>query len=145
VQPAVGWAWTVSNAGGASTRGLSFDLNLKRAVEAIPGSDGTQAPREVFPGALEADGTYKAIFESDADINLFKQYLQTPTVHTITQPVTSGGAVLALTMSSAGYTTGEVDVATEYVQLTQALSGIQNPTDSGVVQVSLSNYLSAAY
>jgi hypothetical protein len=145
VQPIVGWAWTVTNGGAASTRGLTFDLTLKRAVEVIDSSDGTQGPREIFPGAMEADGTYKAIFENDLDISLFKQYSQLPTVHTLTQPVTSGGSVLAITMSQSGYTTGEVDLASQYVQLNQALTGIANATDSGIVSVSLSNFLTAAY
>jgi hypothetical protein len=145
VQPIVGWSWTVTNAGASSTRGLTFDLTMKRATEAIPSSDGTQAPREIFPGAMESDGAYKAIFENDLDINLFRQYLQLPTVHTLTQPVTSGGAVLAITMSQSGYTTGEVDVGTAYVQLSQSLSGIANSTDSGVTQVSLTNFQSASY
>jgi hypothetical protein len=94
---------------------------------------------------MEADGTYKAIFENDSDISLFKQYSQLPTVHTLTQPVTSGGSVLAITMSQSGYTTGEVDLGSQYVQLNQALTGIANATDSGVTQVSLSNFLTAAY
>ncbi len=145
VQPIVGWAWTVTNGGASSTRGLTFDFTMKRAVEVIDSSDGTQAPREIFPGAMEADGSYKAIFENDNDISLFKQYSQLPTVHTLTQPVTSGGAVLAITMSQSGYTTGEVDLGSSYVQLSQALSGIANTTDGGVSQVSLSNFLSAAY
>ena len=33
--PVVGWAWTVTNAGSSSTRGLTMDVTLKRAVEAI--------------------------------------------------------------------------------------------------------------
>ncbi len=145
VQPVVGWAWTVTNGGASSTRGLTFDLTLKRAVEVIDSSDGTQGPREIFAGALESDGTYKAVFENDTDMNLFKQYSQLPTVHTLTQPVTSGGAILAITMSQSGYTTGEVDLGSQYVQLSQALSGIANSTDSGIVQVSLSNFTSTAF
>ena len=145
VQPVVGWSWTVTNGGAASTRGLTFDLTLKRAVEVIDSSDGTQGPREIFAGSLESDGSYKSIFENDIEMNLFKQYTQTPTVHTLTQPVTSGGAILAITMSQSGYTTGEVDLGSQYAQLNQALSGIANSTDSGVVQVSLSNFVATAY
>jgi hypothetical protein len=145
VQPIVGWAWTVTNGGAASTRGLTMDFTFKRPVEVIDSSDGTQGPRELFAGALESDGTYKAIFENDTDRNLFKLYSQLPTVHTLTQPVTSGGAVLAITMSQSGYTTGETDLGSVYAQLTQALSGIANATDGGVVSVSLSNFLTSAY
>lgn len=145
VQPIVGWGWTTTNGGASSTRGLTMDFTLKRAVEAIQSSDGTQAPREIFPGAMEIDGAYKAVYDSAGDMNNFKQYLQTPTVHTLTQPVTSGGAKIIITMSKAGFTTGEVDTSTLYVSLAQAASGIANSTDSGVMQVSLANFLSAAY
>lgn len=145
VQPIVGWGWTVTNNGAASTRGLTMDFTLKRAVEAIQSSDGTQAPREIFPGAMELDGSYKAVYDSAADMSAFKTYLQAPAVHTLTQPVTSGGAKIVITMSKSGYTTGEVDTSTLYVSLAQAVSGIANTTDAGVGQVVLSNFTSAAY
>lgn len=142
-QPVVGWAWTCTNAGAASTRGLTMDLTLKRATEAIFSSDGTQSPREVFPGALETDGTYKAIFENSLDINLYIQASQQPTVHTLTQPLASGGASLALTMSQSGYTSAKRDVGQPYVQASYGVSGITNSTDAtagGVVSAVLSNF-----
>lgn len=145
VQPIVGWGWTVVNGGASSTRGVTMDFTFKRAVEAIQSSDGTQAPREIFPGALELDGAYKAVYDSATDMSQFKQYLQSPTVHTLTQPVTSGGAKLIITMSKSGYTTGEVDTSTLYVSLAQAATGIANTTDAGVGQVSLSNFTATAY
>lgn len=144
VQPIVGWGWTVSNPA-ASTRGLTMDLTLKRAVEAIPSSDGLQAPREIFPGAMEIDGSYKAIYDSANDMTLFKQYLQGVTTHKVAQPVTSGGMSLQVTMSKGGATTGEADVGSSYVQLTQAVSGIANTTDAGNVTVTLMNYQSSSY
>ncbi len=145
VQPVQGWAWTVSNAGAASTRGLTMDLTMKRATEAINSSDGTQGPREIFPGAMETDGTYKAIFENLTDYNLYQNAVQTPTVHTLTQPVATGGAVIAITMSQSGYTTGAVDLGSQFVQASYNVSGIANATDSGIVQVSLKNFQSTAY
>lgn len=143
--PLVGWAWTVTNAGATSTRGLTMDITLKRAVEAIMSADGLEGPREVFPGAMEIDGAYKAIFETDGDINLFKSAIQLPTVHTVTQPVPVGGCSLAITMTKSGYTTSERDLGNNYTQLTQALSGIANPTDGGVTSVVLSNYSASGY
>lgn len=144
VQPIVGWGWTVSNPG-ASTRGLTMDFTFKREVEAIQSSDGTQAPREIFPGSLEIDGSYKAVYDAANDMNLFKQYLQGVTTHLLTQPVTSGGQSIQVTMNKSGYTTGEADVSTVYVSLAQAVSGIGNTVDSGVTTVTLKNYLSTAY
>ena len=144
-QPVVGWAWTVQNAGATSTRGLSFDITMKRATEAIFSSDGQQAPREVFPGPLEVDGTYKAIFENSTDMNLYIQANQLPTVHTMTQPVTSGGAILAITMSQSGYTSGKRDIDTPYVQSDYNMSGINNATDGGVTSISLTSFSVLAY
>ena len=99
----------------------------------------------MFPGALEIDGTYKAIFENSTDMNLYIAATQLPTVHTLTQPVTSGGAVLAITMTQSGYTMGKREVTTPYVQADFSLSGIMNATDTGVAQVSLSNFQSTTY
>lgn len=145
VQPLVGWAWTVTNAGAASTRGMSMDFTFKRAVEALFLSTGLQSPREIFPGALEADGTYKAVFENSTDMNLYVNNNQLPTVHTLTQPVLAGGASLAITMSQSGYITGKRDLATQYVSADFSLSGINNTTDAGVASVVLSNFQTASY
>jgi hypothetical protein len=147
-QPVVGWAWTCTNAGASSTRGLTMDLTLKRAVDPIFTSDGTQSPREVFPGALEVDGTYKAIFENSTDVNLYIQASQLPTVHTLTQPLASGGASLAITMSQSGYTSGKRDVGQPYVQASYGVSGITNSTDAttgGVAQATLLNFVTQSY
>lgn len=145
VIPALGWEWTQNNAGGASTRGLTYDLTLKRPADAIHASTGTQQPREVFQGVLEADGTYKAIFENDTDLNLYLNYTQLATTATLTQPVTSGGSIMTFTTSKSGYVKGKVDLAGVYVVADFSLSGIYNSTDGGAVAVTLTNYTSTAY
>lgn len=149
-QPFLGWQWSMFNAGAASTRGLTLDLTLKRAVEVIAASDGTQGPREIFAGALETDGTYKVIHENVTDYNLFLNYAQTPTTATLAQPAQLGGAQvggasLAITMSQSGYSKGTRDLSSLYVQGNYSLSGINNATDAGVVSVVLKNFVTTAY
>ncbi len=144
-QPIAGWTWTVSNAGASSTRGLTMDFAFKRATEAIHSSTGSQAPREVFAGALELDGTYKAIFENDTDFALFRNYTQTPTVHTLTKPLYLGGESLAITMSQSGYLTSKVSNTQTYQQLDMSLTAINNATDTGLSGVVLRNFVVAAY
>jgi Phage tail tube protein len=149
--PLPGWDWTVTNGGASSTRGLTMDLTLKRATEAIHASAGVRGPREVFAGALECDGTYKCIFENESDINLFRTYIQEPTVHTLSQPIVQfGGSTLTLTMSVSGYVTAKVSNSQTYLQLDTTMAGVANTTDGGgtgvgVIQASLTNYQSAAY
>lgn len=147
-QPQRGWGWTMTNAGGSSTRGLSFDVTFKRATEPIHSSDGTQGPREVFAGAMEIDGSYKAIFENVTDLNLYMLATQTPTTATLTEPVgglMNAGTSLAITMSKSGWTKGQVDLGQTYVQCDFDLSGIYNTTDTGVASVVLKNFRTASY
>lgn len=145
VQPFLGWQWTVTNAGGVSTRGLTMDFTFKRSGEGIHTGTGVQAPRETFVGALEVDGAYKAIYENTTDMNLFLNYTQTPTVHTVTQPALFGGQSLAITMTKSGYHKGTRDLSQQYVQASYDVSAINNSTDGGVAKVVLQNYVSAAY
>ncbi len=149
-QPLLGWQWNMTNAGAASSRGLTYDLSLKRAVEVIHSSDGTQGPREIFAGALECDGSYKAIYENLTDYNLFLNYAQSPASAVLAQPAQVGGAQvggcsLALTMSQSGFHKGQRDLGSTYVQASYSLSGIANTTDAGVVQAVLKNFVTAAY
>lgn len=143
--PVLGWSWNMTNAGASSTRGLSLDVTLKRAVEAIASSDGVQTPREIFGGALGADGSYKAIFENQTDMNLFTQYTQSPTTATLAQPLARGGQSLTLTMSKSGYYKGKRDLSGQYAQATFSIQGIYNTSDAGAVQATLKNYSSTAY
>jgi len=143
--PLLGWQWTMTQNAVSSTRGLTFDVTIKRAVEAIHSSNGVQSPREIFQGALEIDGTYKAIFENTTDLDLFTNYTQAPTVATLQQPVAAGGASLALTMSVSSWNKGKRDFAPAYVQADFSIEGIYNATDAGSVSAVLKNFVTSAY
>lgn len=143
--PGLGWTWTSTQNAVATTRGLSLDLAIKRAGEAINSSDGTQGPREIFVGALECDGTYKAIFENQTDLNQFLNYTQQAITATIATPISFGGASLAITMTKSGWTTGKRDLGSNYVQADFNLSGIYNATDGGAVSAVLQNWATTAY
>jgi hypothetical protein len=143
--PSIGWTWTTTQNAVASTRGLTLDLTIKRAGEAINSSDGTQGPREIFVGALECDGTYKTIFENQTDLNLFLNYTQQSITATVITPVPFGGQSLAVIMSKSGWTTGKRDLGSNYVQADFNLSGIYNATDGGAVSAVLQNWSTAAY
>lgn len=145
VQPMLGWQWTMTNAGGTSTRGMTYDLSLKRPVEAIHSSDGVQNPRETFQGVFDMTGTYKAIFESDADLNLYLQYNQLPATATLTQPVTSGGSTVTLTSSKSAWNKGKVDWSTHFVSADFSIDGVYNATDGGAFSATVSNFVSTAY
>jgi hypothetical protein len=143
--PFLGWQWQMTNAGGSSNRGLTFDVNLKRATEAIHASMAQQGPREVFPGAIDAAGTYKAIYDSQTDLNLYLNGTQSPTVASLTQPIAAGAASLTLTMSQSAFTKGAVELGGQYIQAAFDIGGINNATDGGAIAATLLNFQSAAY
>jgi hypothetical protein len=145
IQSPSGWGWQIITAGAPSTRGVSLDLTLSRVLDIVPACDGYQAPLGIFPGPMRTRGRYAAIYDTPADLNLYRQAIQQPAVHTITQPVLAGGGSLAITMSLSGWTQGAVSLAGEYVTAGYALDGIANATDSGVSQAVLQNFVQAAY
>lgn len=145
LNPGLGWQWTMTNAGTSSTRGLMYDMNIKRPTEAIHSSDGTIGPREIFQGVLDAEGTYKAVFESDADLNLYLNYTQSPATATITQPVTSGGSIITITNSKSGWYKGKVDLSPVYAQADFNFAGIYNSTDGGALSATVTNFVVTAY
>ncbi len=145
VQPALGWQWTMTNGGASSTRGLSYDMTLKRPVEAIHSSDGVQQPRETFQGVFDFSGSYKALFESDADLNLYLQYLQQPCTAVLTQPVVLGGSVITMTSTKSGWNKGQVSWDDIYVTASFDIDGIYNATDGGAFAATVTNFVSTAY
>lgn len=150
VQAPSGWGWQITTAGGTSTRGLSLDLTIARELTPRPMLNGQQAPYLIFPGALRTTGSYKAIFDTTADLDLYRQALQQPAVWTFGQPVGLGGASITVTLTRSGWTDGEVslDDPSRYVTAGFRLAGIANTTDSphsGVAQVQLQNFVNSQY
>ncbi|MFE2850556.1 phage tail tube protein [Streptomyces lavendulae] len=146
LQPLLGWQWAMTNAGSSSTRGLSYDLTLKRNTDAIHASNGSQQPREVFSGVLDADIKYKAIYESTTDYNLYLQALQSqPTSAVLTQPITAGGSSLTLTTTTPGWSKGGYDKGGVYVTADFEINGIYNSTDAGAIQAVLKTWTTSAY
>jgi hypothetical protein len=143
--PLLGWSWQLTSGGASSTRGLTCDLTLKRAVEAIASSDGTQGPREVFAGAIDSDGTLKAIFENNLDLALVSTNTQLPMTVALAQPVNRGGQSLSLTMSKSAWYKGKRDMSQAYAQADFSISGVANTTDGGVIQATLLNWQTSAY
>jgi hypothetical protein len=143
--PSLGWQWNMTNAGAASTRGLSYDVSLARQVEVIWSSDGLQSPREIFQGAFTAQGTYKAIFENATDLNLYINNTQLPCTASLQQPIRDGGGFMSITMNKSGWSKGQRDWGSQYVQADFTLDGIYNTTDAGACTVVVKNFVSTAY
>jgi hypothetical protein len=147
-QPAAGWSWGITTAGGASTRGVALDLALTRDLQVTPTLSAYQGPLGIFAGPMRASGQYKALFDTTADLNLYRQAIQQPAVWTLTQPPLQGGASIQVTLNLSGWTQGAVVLEETYVTAAYQLSGIANTADSpayGVASVTVTNFVQAAY
>jgi hypothetical protein len=147
-QPFAAWSWGITTAGGTSTRGASLDLALTRKLQITPACNGYQQVYFIGAGPMRSSGAYKAIYDTPADLNLYRQAIQEPAVWTLTQPVLQGGSSIAVTLSLSGWTAGAVSLEEQYVTSAYSLSGIANDADSpesGVASVSLSNFVQAQY
>lgn len=147
-QPFAGWSWSIVTAGGTSTRGVSLDLALSRALDIVLTCDGSQAPYLIAPGPMRASGSYKAIYDTPADLRLYRAAIQEPAVWTLTQPALLGGASIAVTLSLSGWTEGAVSLEETYVTAQYKLSGVANMADSpsyGVSSVTLANFTQSPF
>ena len=147
-QPFAGWSWAITTAGGTSTRGVTLDLALTRDLDIVLACDGSQAPYVIAAGPMRASGSYRAIFDTASDLNLYRQAIQEPAIWTLSQPVLQGGASVAVTLSLSGWTAGEVSLEEQYVTANFGLSGIANTADSpntGVSSVTLVNWWNQSY
>lgn len=147
-QPPAGWGWQVTTAGGSSTRGKTLDLSLSRVLDIVPCLNGQQSPYVIATGPMRTSGTYSAIFDTTADLDLYRQAIQEPAVWTFTQPVLQGGSSLTLTLSRSAWTKGTVSLEDTYVTADFSLAGVANVTDSphsGVASATLVNYVQTPY
>lgn len=144
-QPFLGWQWTLTLGGTASTRGISGEFDLKRATAPVNSSDGTQGPREIFAGALELDLKFKAIFENDLDFAAFVAYNPVALVSTFTQPLGFGGASLVMTSTAQKATKFSPDFSGEYMTADIEGSAPNNSTDGGLMTATLTNWTNAQY
>jgi hypothetical protein len=147
-QPFAAWSWGITTAGGTSTRGVSLDLDLSRDLDIVLTCDGYQQPYVIAASRMRASGAYKAIYDTPADLNLYRQAIQQPAIWTLTQPVLQGGSSIAVTLSLSGWTAGAVGLEEQYVTADFKLSGIANTLDSpasGLSSVTLMNWQQSAY
>lgn len=147
-QPFAGWSWGITTAGGTSTRGMSLDLDLTHKLQITPCCNGYQGPLIIGPGPMRACGAYKAIYDTAADLQLYRAAIQEPAVWSLSQPVLQGGASIAVTLSLSGWTQGAVSLEETYLTASFKLSGIANTADSpqtGVASVVLANFWNSPY
>ncbi len=130
--PMPSWNTTVSTGSADSTR-TGLKLSLKRNdANAIFTHSGSQAPYEVFLGALSMDGELTGVYQgyagSPTDLSNYLTNVQ-PALSIQTNPVGDAIHYGKWTMSKAGYSGVEVSGQSGYMQVSSKLKPLANSTD----------------
>lgn len=144
--PVAVWHGTASIGGAGNLNLQSGELTLKRVVNPIWNVAGSQSPKSIWQGPLEADGKLMLIMEDDTELT---RYL------TNTQPVLSlpfaqgaGGTaeLISFQMTKCAYTVGTVIRGKDYIEIDVTVKGVANTTDANTagggyspVKVTLNN------
>ena len=131
VLPTQVWTGTVTIGGSTVGYTRTAELTLARKNEAIFGIGNTQAPYQVFLGALSATG--KATFVMQDDTELTRYITNTQPTLTFNFSTGSGSTAtqVAFTLTKGAYTTGAIERNADYVEVTVDITGIANTTDVG--------------
>jgi hypothetical protein len=148
--PMVGWQWVGYNAAtlapaGIASRYQTATYQWQRAADIIPGSDGTQDPREIGPGDLTVSAKAKAVYDVTTDFTNFRDKVQATPFNTFIGSASGSGAALLITMSRPSWDTFTPDRSGKYATAEVDINGIHNSTDVGSASVTLWNTQTTAF
>jgi hypothetical protein len=131
ITPSPVWYGTTTIAGTLSTKLAEGSLSIKRDLTPIFTVDGTQAPYQVFQGALSVEGSMKLIMEDDTDLTRYLNNTQPSLVLNWTQGTGSALTQVQFTMTKCAFVVAKVDRSKDYVELDVNFKAVANTTDIG--------------
>ncbi len=131
ILPNPAWIGTVSIAGSTVAYSVDGSIKLSRSVTPVYGLSNTQNPFAIFPGALEATGSFTFIMETNAELTRYLTNTQPAIVVNFQQGAGATLTQIQATLTKGAYTAAAIDRGSEYVQIKVDLTGIGNTTDAG--------------
>ena len=125
------WTGTVSIGGSSVAYTQNGTLTLTRKIDPIFGISNTQAPYQVFVGALNVTGKLTFVMEDDTQLTNFLSNTQPALVFTFAQGSGATATSISFTVTKGAYTTGAIERTADHVQVTVDITAIANTTDAG--------------
>ena len=125
------WTGTVTIAGSAKAYTQSGTLTMSRKIDPIFGISNTQAPYQVFVGALQVTGKLTFVMENDDELTRFLTNTQPSLVFNFSQGSSTTATEIQFTVSKGAYTTGAIERTQDHVQVTVDITAIANTSDAG--------------
>lgn len=126
-----GWEGIHKIGGTVSATIMDGEISLKRAVDLIQTSDGTQAPYDLFQGPVEADGKLTVVM--DVDTYRAQYVAGTPGSFTLNFQQGAGAALTQVQVqaSKTAFTEAAKELGKSFVTLSLSLGIDANSTDVG--------------
>lgn len=131
VVPTQVWTGTVTVGGTSVSNTVSGSLQLTRKSEPIFGISNTQAPYDIYVGALTVTGKMTFVMEDDTQLTNFLSNTQPALVFTWAQGAGATATQIAFTATKGAYTVAAIDRSKDYVEITVDFNAQGNTTDVG--------------
>jgi hypothetical protein len=131
ITPTPVWIGTTTIGGTTTTKLSEGTVSIKRALTPIFTVDGSQAPYQIFQGAVEVEGSMKLIMEDDTDLTRYLTNTQPSLALDFSQGTGAALTQLLLTMTKCAFVVGKVDRSKDYVEIDVNFKGVANTTDVG--------------
>jgi len=131
VLPTQVWTGTVSIGGSTVGYTRTGTLDLSRKSEAIFALSNSQAPYQVFLGALTVKGKLTFVMQDDAELTRYITNTQPSLTFNFSTGTGATATQIAFTITKGAYVTGAIERNADYVEVTVDLEGLGNTTDVG--------------
>lgn len=131
VLPVPVWTGTTTIAGSLTSKLVEGNINIKRDLTPIHTVDGSQAPYQIFQGAVEVEGSLTLVMEDDTDLTRYLTNTQPSLAIDFSQ---GSGATLTqvkFNMTNAAFVVAKVERSKDFIELSVNYKGIANTTDKG--------------
>jgi hypothetical protein len=125
------WTGTTTLAGSVTALLSEGSISMKRTLTPMFTIDASQAPYQIFQGALEVDGTLKLILEDDTQLGYYLNNTQPGLLISFDQGSGATQTQVSFQMSKCAFQVAKIDRSKDFVELDVTFKAIANTTDKG--------------
>lgn len=131
VLPTQVWQGAVTVGGSTISNSISGEINMSRPVTPVYGIATTQAPFNIFLGALEVTGKITFVMEADTELTRYLTNTQPALVFNWAYGAGATAVQIQATLTKGAYVAAAIDRGSDFVQISVDINGQGNTTDAG--------------
>lgn len=125
------WQGAVTIGGTTISNSISGEIAMKRPVTPVYGIAATQAPFNIFLGALEVTGKITFVMEADTELTRYLTNTQPALVFNWAYGAGASAVQIQATLTKGAYVAAAIDRGSDFVQISVDINGQGNTTDAG--------------